>query len=99
MVWCTPARPVRRYRPGMTRSDLEWNRPFLSATAGGDRCVPNIGPKQRAMRRNFGILMFGVGAGAAVALILTGVAPAVRLLLFLPFAAGATSWYQAVEHT
>ena len=65
----------------------------------GDMCVENIGPRQRRARRNFGIVMFVIGAGIAAALILTGVDRWWRLGLFIPFYLGAIGFFQAHEKT
>jgi hypothetical protein len=83
----------------MADTPIEWKRAHLRPAGGGERCVPNIGPEGRAMRRRFGAILVGVGVVAAAGLIAADAPWATRSLLFLPFAAGTTSWAQATEHT
>ena len=63
--------------------------------ASGDVCIPNIGPQGRRMRQRFGLMTIGVGAALAAILIVLGVSPLWRLVVFVPLLAGATGIFQA----
>lgn len=65
----------------------------------GEICTPNIGVKNRQLRRNFGIVMLAVGAVIGVILLLYGVAWWWRLLLVIPFNMGMSGIFQAREKT
>jgi hypothetical protein len=67
--------------------------------AEGQVCIPNIGPKERAMRVRVGSAIVAVGLGVAAALVFSGVSPLWRLAVFVPFWAGATSLWQVREKT
>jgi hypothetical protein len=71
----------------------------MSDVSMGEVCIANIGPKQRRMRLNFGILGFAVSAMAAIVLIATGAPQWMRLLLFVPLMAGALGFWQYREKT
>jgi hypothetical protein len=62
-------------------------------------CIPNIGPKERAKRLRIGTAVLALGAIVAVALVLADAERAWRLMVFLPFWAGATSVWQVYEKT
>ena len=59
----------------------------------------NIGPKESSKRLIMGVAVLGLGVGATVALILTGVNRWWRLALLLPFWLGALGFFQAKEKT
>ncbi len=59
----------------------------------------NIGTKQRQMRMIFGVVAFAIGAGALVALKMTGAAIWWRLALFIPFWMGGIGVFQSTEKT
>jgi hypothetical protein len=59
----------------------------------------NIGATGRRQRLIGGAVLLAAGLAAAAALQLTGAPRGLRLLLFLPFAAGAVGLLQARDHT
>ena len=65
----------------------------------GEVCFINIGPQERAKRLRFGVIAFAAAILAAVLLITQGFTPLFRLLLFLPFAAAGTGFFQARDKT
>ena len=65
----------------------------------GEICTPNIGVKNRQLRRNFGIVLLGVGAVIGVVMLLFSVTWWWRLLLFIPFYMGMSGIFQAREKT
>lgn len=65
----------------------------------GVRCIPNIGVKNRQMRRNFGLVMAGIGVIAGLIMLVAGSDFWVRVWLFLPFYLGAIGVFQAREKT
>lgn len=65
----------------------------------GEVCFINIGPKERAKRMRFGVIAFAAAVLAAVPLVTQGYNPLFRLLLFLPFAAAGTGFFQARDKT
>ena len=65
----------------------------------GAICIPNIGVKNRRMRRNFGLVMTAIGGIAGLLLIAARLSGWVRLLLFLPFYLGMIGVFQAREKT
>jgi hypothetical protein len=65
----------------------------------GDVCIANIGPRERRKRMTFGVIAFGVGVVACVALVATGVSRWWRLGLFLPLWAAGLGVFQAREKT
>ena len=62
-------------------------------------CIANIGPRERRKRQRFGVVLFVVGVVLAVFLIEIDAHRLWRLLLFLPFWAGASGLLQAREKT
>jgi hypothetical protein len=62
-------------------------------------CIANIGPKERRQRLAFGLFTFAVGVILAVVLVGLHLHPLWRLLLFFPFAGGASGYFQAAEKT
>ena len=65
----------------------------------GEVCIANIGPRERRKRAIGGYVLLAVAFGITAALVLSGLSRWWRLLLFLPFVAAGTSWFQAREHT
>ena len=59
------------------------NTPTNESVTDGTVCIANIGPNQQRMRLRFGLVMFAMGILVAALLILTGVYPAWRIVLFL----------------
>lgn len=64
-----------------------------------DVCIANISPKERQMRKQFGVTQIVFGIIILAALLLLGVDKAWRLPLFFMFAAGASSIFQALDKT
>jgi hypothetical protein len=64
-----------------------------------DVCIANISPKERQMRKQFGIMQIIFGIVILAALLLLGADKAWRLPLFFMFAAGASSIFQALDKT
>ena len=62
-------------------------------------CVVNIGPRERRRRARFGYVLFAVGALALVALAFARVNSLFGLLLFVPYAAACSGFFQAREKT
>lgn len=65
----------------------------------GDVCIANISPRERQIRMRFGMTQFAISLGILVALLVFGVNPFWRLLLFFPFSAAATGYFQAKDKT
>ena len=65
----------------------------------GAICIPNIGVKNRQMRRNFGLVMVAIGVIAGLVMIVAGADFWIRAWLFLPFYLGAIGVFQAREKT
>lgn len=65
----------------------------------GVACVANIGPRERRKRMTFGVTLFVAGGVAAGLLVGFQAERPWRLLLFLPFWAGAVGVFQARERT
>lgn len=65
----------------------------------GAACVPNIGPAQRRKRLRFGLVAWVMGAVALAALLVLDADRGWRLLLALPFWAGALGFLQHREKT
>ncbi|HKJ02824.1 MAG TPA: hypothetical protein VJ997_10230 [Longimicrobiales bacterium] len=65
----------------------------------GAACTPNIGPKQRRARLVVGALATLAGATLLAALLATSAPRAARLLVALPFWAGAVGILQHREKT
>lgn len=64
-----------------------------------DACVPNISPKERKKRMNFGILQLVITFGIFAAMLAFGADKLWRLPLFAMFSAGAVSIFQALDKT
>mgnify|MGYP001280724222 CR=1 FL=1 len=64
-----------------------------------DVCIPNISPKERQKRMQFGVMQIVFGIIILSALLLLGADNAWRLPLFFMFAAGASSIFQALDKT
>ncbi len=62
-------------------------------------CVQNIGPAEQGKRLRFGVVGLVAGLALGALLIATGVNHWWRLVLFLPFAGGATGYFQAHDKT
>ena len=62
-------------------------------------CIPNISPLERRKRQQFGVGQFVVTLLVLGVLIITGVNPLWRLLLFFMFSAATTSYIQALDKT
>lgn len=67
--------------------------------AGPTVCIANIGPQERRRRLAFGAVAFVFGLALAAALVLTGVHPLWRIVLFLPFASAGIGYFQARDKT
>jgi fatty acid desaturase len=65
----------------------------------GDQCITNIGPRERRRRLLSGVVALGIALSAFALLAATGVDRWWRLLLFLPFAAAASGYFQARDKT
>jgi hypothetical protein len=64
-----------------------------------EECIPNIGPEERKKRITFGSVLMAVGATAAIYLVASGVQRPLRLIVMLPFWAGAVGLFQARDKT
>src|SRR5450432_668701 len=64
-----------------------------------DECVPNIGPEEQKKRTTIGTVTMGIGAALAVYLVAAGAQRPWRLLVLLPFWAGAIGLFQVKEKT
>lgn len=62
-------------------------------------CIVNIGPRERRRRMIFGAVLLVAGVGALALLVRFQVDRYYRLLVFLPFWAGAMGVLQAREKT
>lgn len=65
----------------------------------GNVCIANISPAERKKRMRFGIVQFVFGAILLVVLLLLGADKDWRLPLFMIFAAGGSSIFQALDKT
>lgn len=65
----------------------------------GNVCIANISPAERKKRMHFGIMQFIFGAIILAALLLFGADNVWRLPLFMIFAAGGSSIFQALDKT
>jgi len=65
----------------------------------GEVCIANIGPKQRRMRLNFGIVAAVAGLAFAAFVVLSEQVLWIRLLAFLPFSAAALGFFQYQDKT
>lgn len=59
----------------------------------------NIGPKERAKRRNVGIVMLVIAAGAAVWMNIEGLEPIWRVALAFPIGLGVLGLWQSMAST
>lgn len=64
-----------------------------------DACIANISPAERKKRMRFGIQQIAFGILILAALLLLGADKLWRLPLFIIFAAGASSIFQALDKT
>ncbi len=71
----------------------------MRSMSAATECVANIGPRGRAMRQRFGIVMLALAVAAAVVLVVLDVARPWRLTLFVPFLLGAVGVFQARAST
>lgn len=65
----------------------------------GDACVPNISPAERQKRMNFGIVQLVITFGILAVMLYFGVDKLWRLPLFVMFASGSVSIFQALDKT
>lgn len=65
----------------------------------GNACIANISPSERKKRQQFGTMQIIFGVVFLAALLLFGADKPWRLLVFMPFAAGASSIFQALDKT
>ncbi len=65
----------------------------------GDACVPNISPAERQKRMNFGIVQLVITFGILAVMLYFGVDKLWRLPLFVMFASGSASIFQALDKT
>ena len=65
----------------------------------GDVCIANISPAERRIRMRFGMIQFAISLVILVGLLAFGVNHFWRLLLFFPFSAAATGYFQAKDKT
>jgi hypothetical protein len=75
------------------------NTPANESVPDATVCIANIGPQQQRMRLRFGLVTFAIGIIIAALLLLTGVSPAWRIVLFLPFYLGGIGYFQARDKT
>ena len=65
----------------------------------GEVCIANISPKERLIRKKFGVRVFIITLVILVILIALRVDPVWRLPLFLLFSTATTSYIQALDKT
>ena len=65
----------------------------------GEVCIANISPKERKKRARFAVQQLVVTLLVLGALVVLGVDPRWRLLLFFMFSAATTSYIQALDKT
>ena len=65
----------------------------------GEVCIANISPIERRKRLRFGIIQFVISLVILAILLITGVDKIWRLMLILPFGAGAASYFQWRDKT
>lgn len=65
----------------------------------GDACVPNISPAERQKRMNFGVVQLVITFGILAVMLYFGVDKLWRLPLFVMFASGSVSIFQALDKT
>lgn len=71
----------------------------MAVSTSSEVCIVNIGPLERRKRMRFGAVVLIAGAGLAALLVGLQADRLWRLLLFLPFWAGALGILQAREKT
>jgi len=62
-------------------------------------CIANISPAERRKRLKFGIIQFVIGVVILAILLITGADKLWRIVLILPFGAGAASYFQWRDKT
>ena len=62
-------------------------------------CIANISPAERLKRLKFAIFQFVISLAILAAMLIIGVDKIWRLTLFLPLAAGASSYFQWRDKT
>jgi hypothetical protein len=62
-------------------------------------CIANISPAERRKRLTFGIIQLVIGLIILIALLITDADKIWRLILFLPFWAAATGYFQSRDKT
>ncbi len=62
-------------------------------------CIANIGPKQRRMRLNFGLVAAAAGVAFVAVTAFTGLPAWTRLAAFVPFFGAALGFFQYKEKT
>ena len=62
-------------------------------------CIANISPAERQKRLKFGVIQFVVSLAILAVLLVTGVDRFWRVILFLPFAAAFTGYFQWRDKT
>ena len=65
----------------------------------GEVCIANISPAERKKRMQFGVQQLIITLVILGVLMAFGVNHFLRLLLFLPFSAAATGYFQAKDKT
>ncbi len=90
---------ARHHLPFVRRREQRSKDARANMTANGAVCVANIGVRERRRRYLFGLQATGAGVLLAIALIGLHADPWWRLVLFLPFSAGATGYFQARDKT
>jgi len=65
----------------------------------GEVCIANISPRERQIRKRFGVGLFVFTLIVLMILVFFQVDPSWRLLLFFMFSAATTSYFQALDKT
>jgi len=73
--------------------------PALDGLGPAPACIPNIGPRERRKRMASGLVTFAIAAGLTVLLVALRADRLWRLVLLLPFWAGAVGVLQATGKT
>jgi len=71
----------------------------MTEDQAGVACIANIGFRERRKRMRFGVMLLVAGGLGAAVLAASGADRSWRLVLFLPFWAGALGVFQAREKT
>jgi hypothetical protein len=71
----------------------------MISRANAEECIPNIGPEEQKKRITIGTTTVAIGAALAVYLLASGAPRPWRLLVLLPFWAGAIGLFQVKEKT